>query len=419
MKYNSKNQTGVYDIIVIGAGPGGLFCAINCSEISETKILVIEKNNSPGEKLLLSGTGQCNITHTGTVLDFVKHYGRNGGFVKPALNLFTPASMIKFLHENNILTAVKDNGKIFPKSNRAGDILNMMISICRRKDIEFIYNSPVKKIVYENGLFTLHSVNGKFKSRILVIATGGMSYPDTGSTGDGCKFAQGLGHKIIAASAALTPVYIKNFSFSRLSGISFKDRSISLFRNGEKIQSSYGDILITHKGLSGPGILDMSRYIDKGDMLKVSFSSKKSEEMNNEFITESRMYGNMGIKNFLKRFDLPERFIIEILSIEMINPAKNISEISKTERIGLFKSICEHTFIVEYKGDFNMAMATAGGVCTDEIDKHTMESKLVQNLYFAGEVIDIDGDTGGYNIQWAFSSGRAAAESIKKIIKNS
>jgi predicted Rossmann fold flavoprotein len=207
--------------------------------------------------------------------------------------------MINFLHENGILTITKDDGKIFPKSNRASDILNMMISICKDKDIEFIYNSPVKKIVYENELFIVHNINEKFKSHILVIATGGMSYPSTGSTGDGYGFAQDLGHKIIDTSTSLTPVYIKDFPFIRLSGISFKNRSISLFRNGKKIQSLFGDILITHKGLSGPAILDMSRYINKGDILKVSFSSKKSEEMNNDFITESRMHGSISIKNFL------------------------------------------------------------------------------------------------------------------------
>jgi predicted Rossmann fold flavoprotein len=414
MKFNPKN---IYDVIIIGTGPGGLFCAINCIEISGTKILLIEKNNSPGRKFLLSGSGQCNITHTGAVSDFIKHYGKRGAFVKPALNSFTPASMIKFLHDNGILTAEHDTGKIFPKSNRAADVLNMMISLCKEKDVEFMYNSPVEKIVNDDGLFTVHSANGILKSQILVIATGGMSYPDTGSTGDGYRFAQYLGHKIIAATPSLTPVYIKDFSLSRLSGLSFKNRAISLYKNGKKVYSSSEDILITHKGLSGPAILDMSRYIDEGDILRVSFSSKKIEEINNELIAESRLHGRMSIKNFLKRFDLPERFILDILNSEMIDSTKNISEINKTDRMRLLKAIGEHDFMVEYKGNFNAAMATAGGVCVDEIDNRTMESKLVPNLYFAGEVIDIDGDTGGYNIQWAFSSGKTAADAIKIKLK--
>ena len=417
MSIMKSNPPNTYDIIIIGAGPGGLFCAINCSAICGAKILLIEKNNSPGKKFLLSGSGQCNITHTGSISDFIKHYGKRGAFVKPALNSFTPASMIKFLHDNGILTAEHEGGKIFPKSNRAADVLNMMISLCKEKDVEFMYNSPVEKIVNDGGLFTVHSANGILKSQILVIATGGMSYPDTGSTGDGYGFAENFGHEIISAAPSLTPVYIKNFPFSSLAGLSFKDRTISLYKNEKKILSSSGDILITHKGLSGPAILDMSRYIDEGDILRVSFSPKKNEEMSSELIAESRIHGRMSIKNFLKRFDLSERFILEILNSEMIDSTKNISEINKSDRMKLFKALSEHEFMIEYKGNFNAAMATAGGVCVDEIDNRTMESKLVTNLYFAGEVIDIDGDTGGYNIQWAFSSGKAAADAIKINLK--
>jgi len=406
-----------YDIIITGTGPAGLFCAINCADNPAAKILVLEKNSSPGKKFLLSGTGQCNITHTGNVSDFTRHYGNGGDFVKPALSAFTPAAMINFLHGNDIPTVEKENGKIFPESMRAIDILSMLIELCENKGVDFRYESPVDETVYENGEFTVTIDNvekEKFHAPVLVIATGGESYPATGSTGDGFKFAGSLGHKIVATAPSLAPVHIRNFLFAELSGISFKNRKVSLFNNGKKTYSSAGDILFTHKGLSGPAILDMSRYAGKGDIIEISLAGKTSEEMNADFIAESRAQGKKSIKNFLKSYDIPERLIIMILAQEGIDPSVNVSEINKTERVKLFKSLGEHPFIVEDIGNFSIAMATAGGVCRDEIDRRTMESKIISGLYFAGEVIDIDGDTGGYNIQWAFSSGKTAADGIKK-----
>jgi len=408
-----------YDIIITGAGPAGIFCALNCSDTPGAKILILEKNSTPGKKFLLSGTGQCNITHSGSISDFTRHYGTCSDFVKPALSSFTPAALTEFLHENGIPTVERGDGKIFPESMKASDVLNMMISLCESRGIEFRYNSPVAGTFYENGKFILSSGNtaeNKFTSPVIVITTGGESYPATGSTGDGYHFAESLGHKIIDSTPSLAPVYIRSFHFAGLSGISFKNRALSLFKKGKKYYSTNGDILFTHRGLSGPAILDMSRYIDKGDIIEMSLTGRKSEEMNSDFISESRTYGKKSIKNFLKNYDIPERLIAEILLQENIDPMKNVSEISKTVRIKLFKSLGEYPFIVEEKGNFNVAMATAGGVCRDEINKRTMESKIISGLYFAGEVIDVDGDTGGYNIQWAFSSGKTAADSIKKKI---
>jgi len=410
-----------YDIIIIGTGPAGLFCALNCSENTGLNILVFEKNSYPGKKFLLSGTGQCNITHTGTVPDFTRHYGSGGDFVKPALSAFTPSSMIDFLNKNDIPVTEKENGKIFPESMKAIDVLSKLIELCENNKVQFRFNSPVKSTIDQNGKFIISIENEqdeKFSAPVLVIAAGGESYPETGSSGDGIKFAESLGHKITGTVPALAPVYIKNFPFSGLSGISFKNRNISLFKNGKKTCSSSGDILFTHRGLSGPAILDISRYISRGDIIEISLTGKNSMEMNGNFIPESRSQGKKSIKTFLKNYDLPERLITVILEQEGIDPLKNISEITRSERVKLFRSLGEYPFIVEDKGDFSVSMATAGGVSRDQINKKTMESVIVPGLYFAGEVIDIDGDTGGYNIQWAFSSGKCAADNIKKKLNN-
>jgi len=405
-----------YDIIIIGAGPAGLFCAINAAENSNRKILILEKNSSAGKKFLLSGSGQCNITHTGTVNEFTRHYGTGGSFVKPALKGFPPASLISFLEKNNIPVIEREDGKIFPQSMSASQVLTMMLNLCRERNVEIKYQTPVMKGVYDNRKFRVSSdkVEETFTAPLLVITAGGNSYPATGSDGDGYRLARSLGHSIADPAPALAPLFIKNFPFAELSGISFKGRSISLFREGKKISASSGDILFTHKGLSGPGILDMSRYIRRNDIVEISLTGERIEVLSEDYISRSRTVGKKSIKHFLKSYDLPERLIPLILEEQGINPQKNVSEISKAERNSLLKYLCRYPFTVETVGGFNIAMATAGGVCRDEISSRTMESALIPGLLFAGEVIDIDGDTGGYNLQWAFSSAKAAADHLLK-----
>jgi predicted Rossmann fold flavoprotein len=402
-----------YDIIITGAGPAGLFCAVSAAKSGIKKILVLEKNLSPGKKFLLSGSGQCNITHSGTVSSFTQCYGSAGSFVKPALSAFTPEDLIEFLEQNNIPVTERDDGKIFPASMRASDVLSMLTSICRSYGVDIMYNTPVKQIACSAGKFRLssdHRDNTLFTAPLIVIASGGMSYPATGSTGDGFKIAESLGHSIVSPVPALTPVFIKNFIFSGLSGITLKGRNISVFRKNKKLISEKGDILFTHKGLSGPGLLDMSRYIERGDTVKIPLAIEDADVIKRCLIDESRSGVKKSIKNYLKKLNIPERLISPVLEELKIDPAKNISEVSKDERTKLITSLTSYSFNVEEKGGFKIAMATSGGVCRDEINRKTMESKIISGLYFAGEVIDVDGDTGGYNIQWAFSSGSAAGK---------
>ena len=290
----------------------------------------------------------------------------------------------------------------------------MMTSLCRNYGVEIIYNYHVQHTAISEGEFSVssdHRNNTIFNAPILVVASGGMSYPATGSTGDGFQIAESLGHSIVPPAPALTPVFIKNFIFSALSGISLKNRTIAVFRNNKKVISKTGDVLFTHKGLSGPGILDISRYIRKDDTVKISLAVENAEDIKRCLIEESRSGVKKSIKNYLKKLSIPERLIAPILEQLQIDPAKNISEVSKDERTKLITSLTSYSFTVDEKGDFKIAMATSGGVCRDEINRKTMESKIIPGLYFAGEVMDVDGDTGGYNIQWAFSSGNAAGKS--------
>ncbi len=402
-----------YDTIIAGGGPAGLFCAINASTPGG-RVLVLEKNRTAGKKLLLSGSGQCNFTHTGSVPELIRHYGDAANFVKPALSAFTNGQLIDFFASNGIPATAREDGKVFPASMKAGDILSLLLQICRKNSVDIRYSSPVREVSHSNGIFSVYSGGELYTSPVMVIAAGGSSYPATGSDGDGFTIAASLGHSITGITPALTPVYIENFTLAGLSGISVCRSRIDLFREGKKFRSGTGDILFTPKGISGPGILDISRWIKSGDTIALSLTESTPQEIESILTSALRSEGKKSVRNILKIFEIPERLIDAVLIRCNINPAKKCGEISRGERVSLQENICSLKFTVKEKGDSRVAMATAGGVSREEIDRRTMESKLIRGLYFAGEVMDVDGDTGGYNIQWAFSSGRAAGNSIVK-----
>jgi hypothetical protein len=400
-----------YDTIITGTGPAGLFCAINASSAGK-KILILEKNSSAGKKLLLSGSGQCNFTHTGSIPEFLKHYGDTANFVKPALSAFTNIQLIEFFESHGIKTVARDDGKVFPASMKGEDILSLLLKLCRDNSVEIKYNAQVRSISHNGPEFILSAGSGIYTAEKFVIAAGGSSYPATGSSGDGFRLAASLGHSITEITPALTPLYIKDYTLGELSGISIKESRVTLARDDKKIISARGDILFTPKGLSGPGILDLSRYARSGDSITISLTDKSMQEIESLLPEALKNEGKKSIRNILKIFEMPERVIDALLAYASVDPLKKAGEISRAERSRIINLINAFPFEIKEKGDFRTAMATAGGVSRDEIDRKTMESKIVRGLYFAGEVIDVDGDTGGYNIQWAFSSGRAAGRSL-------
>ena len=409
-----------FDAIITGAGPAGLFCAVNCCNDKPYRILVPEKKHAAGRKLLLSGSGSCNITHSGSIKDFETRYGKNGRFLRHALAGFSNTDMVSFLSGNGIITIETDDGKIFPESMRAKDILDLLISLCNKSAIRIEYNSPVLDIEHTGRRFRVRAENLFFESDFCVIASGGASYPGTGSSGDGYRLAESLGHIIIPPKPALTPVTALTADTAfppELSGLTIKNSIISIFRGSKLIESRSGDLLFTHTGLSGPAILDLSRNISPGDRILLSFTSHNREYIEEQFIILSRKEGRRSIKNLLHSFDIPERLVLLILEKTGIPRDKKSSEINRDERKRLMEYISAYPVTVAETGGFSIAMATAGGVSTSEINPRTMESKLVPGLFFAGEVMDIDGDTGGYNLQAAFSTGKLAAETIRKRIE--
>lgn len=404
----------LYDLIVIGGGPAGIFGAIYSAQ-KGMKVAIIEKKNRMGKKLLAAGSGKCNLTHRGEAKDFISRFGKNGKFLKSSLYNYKPQDFREFFKKNGLpLTLIEESGKYFPETFSSVDVVNLLYSICRKNHIHIFEDSPVVDLcLIEDEKFSVKTEKGEFISKNILIATGGKSYPATGSEGDGYAFAKALGHTIITPKPALTPVYVMDYPFADLSGISFRGAALDLYRDGKKADTHEGDLLFTHKNLSGPLILDFSRSIEKGDNLKINFLSIKKSTLEENFLDSVASNGKMGIKRFLCETGLPERFVKKLLKLLNIEDDKKICDISKEERNLFLSNICEMDFIVSKPGGYDIAMVTAGGVSLKEVNPKTMESKLVKGLYFAGEILDIDGDTGGFNIQAACSMGVLAADSIK------
>lgn len=398
-----------YHTIVIGGGPAGLFTALH---LNGKDILIVEKGERAGRKLLISGTGQCNFTHAGPMSDFMNHYGDNAFFLKNALYTFSNKDLIRYFKNSGIESVEDKNGKIFPSSLRASDILNTLIDECRDNGVSLTRGSPVTRVVHQSDHFKVFTAEKVYECRYLVIATGGMSYPSTGSSGDGYRLGQMLGHSIVPPRPALCAITVRDFRMASLSGITIPSAHLVLFRNGKKIRDHSGDIVFTFKGLSGPGVIDFSRYICKGDLIRINLCGMSRQEFIHEFIRSTGEKGRTTLQTWLRNLNVAKNLIKFLISEAGANPEQPIAEIGKKVRSVLSELLCECPFEIERAGEFRTAMATAGGICLNEVDALTMQSKVIPGLYFAGEVLDIDGDTGGYNLQAAFSTAYAAAMAI-------
>lgn len=401
-----------YDVIIIGAGPAGLFSAIMCAQ-KKQRIVILEKNKSCGRKLLMAGAGKCNITQAGDIHHFLECYGPNAKFLKHALLSFQNKDLLDFFKKRGLEFMTTEKGKIFPKSQKSMDVLQVLLKECDRRGIEIHTETTVESMDKVDSKFSLKTNKGLYEGTKVIVATGGLSYPHTGSTGDGQVMAKTLGHKIIPMKPALTPLKVKNYELVDLSGTSFEELSYSLWRGGKKIQTFKGDFLLTHTGVSGPGVINNSRYMQSGDIIKCNFVGAESIEAFRADLTKKLSDGGKTlVKTIVRDLNLTKRFADKVLELCEINDELKCAELSKSTRQKLLTTLTEYEMEVKELGGYHVAMVTTGGVSIKEIKPKTMESKKIENLYFVGEVLDIDGDTGGYNIQAAFSMGYIAAQSI-------
>src|SRR6056297_1847066 len=379
------------DVVIIGAGPAGLFAGINinCRKIDT---VILERNSSAGKKLLISGGGQCNITHSGNICDFLDKYGDKKRYLRNSLYGFTNEDLLEFFRKRGLEMEIEESGKIFPKTRKSEDILNILLKELKKNNVEVEYKFKVVDVEYENNIekFIVKTVDKSYQAKYLVVTTGGKSYQNTGSTGDGFTIAEKLGHEIVKVKPALTPIYVNNYSFKNLSGMSVKV-GLSLWRDNKKINETSGDMLFTHINLSGPVVLDFSRYVNPKDIIKINFLPDKNKEVfKKEIIKILQNYGSKYIKTFILDLNIPNRLGEKIIEISGIKKDKICAEITKEQREKLIENLTEIELTVDKLGDYHVAMATAGGVDLNQINRKTMESKLLKNLYFVGEVMDVD-----------------------------
>ena len=401
-------------IAIVGGGPAGLFCALQAAGEGRS-VTVFEKKPAPGRKLLVAGSGQCNITHDGEIADFLSHYGDHGAFLRPALMNLTNRDLIAFFSDRGLAMETEPGGKVFPVTRRSADVLAVLLAECAARGVDVRCDEPVRAVERDGDGFVVRTAKATARAGILVIATGGASYPATGSTGDGYAFARALGQPVTEVAPALAPVYVEDYPFADLAGISFQNLALTIYRDGKRARRQTGDLLFTHTGLSGPGILDASRSILPGDVLRVTFfSGANAEEARKRVVDAVSAGGARQVKTVLVDLALPERFVRRLLDLAGVPPGETCARLPKKARSALAASLAEFPFRIERLGGFGEAMATRGGVALEGINQKTMASRAVENLYCIGEVLDIDGDTGGYNLQAAFSTAALAARHIAR-----
>lgn len=406
----------LYDTIVIGAGAAGLFYGA----LSEpgTDSLIIDHSERPGLKLLISGSGQCNITHDGSIKDFITRYGPNGRYIRSALYGANNLSLVEFLNKNGIKTVTREDGKIFPESLKASEILNMLIKKSESNGFTLLLKEHITDISSDDSdgtcTYIVKTENSSFKTKKLVIATGGMSYPKTGSDGSLYPLIEKLGIQMTPARPALVPIYTHSYGYKSLSGISFKTVLVRLLENNREIIAQTGDILLTHRAFSGPAILDISRYADKGHELEINYIYPITHQKAADMIKAGFQGNSRELHTYISRtFRVPDAFTVRLAEDAGICPYMKTSCIEGDEIAKIAEALTCHRYAVSGTGSFSEAMVTAGGVSLDEVNLRNMESKKHSNLFFIGEILDIDGDTGGFNLQFAYSSAMAAVKNKK------
>lgn len=404
-----------YDLIVVGGGAAGLMAAGRAGERG-ARVLLLEKNERLGVKLLLTGKERCNLTNNIGAREMVKAFGPKGKFLFSALSRFDSAAAIDFFTRRGVKIKIENNNRAFPASDKARDILAVLLDYIRRSQVEIITGATVKEIIKENNLIkkVVLADGREFFAKKYLIATGGKSYPGTGSTGEGYNWLAALGHKVVEPRPALAPIIIKNKFVKNLEGVSLAGAKFIFQKDGRNIDSRTGEAIFTADGLSGPAILAASGLVARLlPDIKLIIDFFPDEDLPDLDLRLRKIFSansNSQIKNALTGF-LPAKLIIVLLKLAKIAPESRINQIAKTERRALLRLIKAFDLDVQKVDGFDKAMVTAGGVDLKEVDPGTMRSKIIGNLFLAGEVLDLDGPTGGFNLQACWSVGRLAGES--------
>lgn len=404
-----------YDLMVIGGGPAGLMAAGRAGELG-ARVLLLEKNETPGVKLLLTGKERCNLTHNCSAKEIVKAFSPKGKFLFSALSCFSPSDTIEFFESRGIKIKIEADDRAFPQSDKARDILEALLDYLKQSKVTLIGGAAVKKISQKDNLITrLVLADGrKFSAANYLLAAGGKSYPLTGSSGDGYGWLEKFGHTIVKPVPALTPLIIKNEFIKKLEGVSLAEARFTFKKENKIITTSLGEAIFTANGLSGPAIINVSGLIARhlpGIRLSIDFFPDQDltalDASWQELFSAS---GNRQIGNIINHL-LPAKLIAALLKLADIPPETKANQLRKNDRINLVRLAKNLEFAIDKVDGFDKAMLTSGGVDLKEIDPGTMRSKIIGNLFLAGEILDLNGPTGGYNLQECWSTGRLAGES--------
>ncbi len=401
-------------VAIIGAGAAGLLAGIAAAQ-QGADVTIYEKMRQPGKKMLITGKGRCNITNACDIPEFIKNLPGNGRFLNSALHRFTNDDIVFLLESNGLPTKVERGGRVFPVSDAAKDVVDTLVKIFTSLGGRLLTDTKVIDIIVKNGVATgVRTINGVYAADSIILAAGGASYPGTGSDGGGAKLAAKIGHTIVPLKPSLVPLESDYPYVDDLQGLSLRNVQATLLADGKKIGSEFGEMLFTHFGVSGPIILSLSNLaadalsegqeVDLAIDLKPALSEEKLDaRIKRDFAEYSRKQLVNGLKDLL-----PQRLIPVVCDMAYLDEDKFINQISREERQRLLQTLKHFVVPITSTRPIAEAIVTAGGVNVKEIDPKTMASKRIQGLYFAGEVMDVDGYTGGFNLQAAFSSGYAA-----------
>lgn len=409
-------------VIVIGGGAAGMMAAITAAR-KGLRVTLIEKNEKLGKKLFITGKGRCNITNAGDSEDLFNSIVTNKKFMYSSLNGFSNYDVLGFFDELGLPIKIERGNRVFPESDHSSDVIAALNKELRRQKVDVRLNTVVKDIIVKDnracGVVTVFgNVEEKIDADYVIVATGGNSYQSTGSTGDGYRFARKLGHDVTSILPALVPFTVKEEWEADLQGLSLKNISITVYDGSKELYSDFGEMLFTHFGVSGPVILSASSFVAgklKGRNLKLVIDLKPAlsfEQLDERILRDFDEEKNKSFKNSLDKL-LPKKLIPVVVMLSGIEGNKKVNEITRIERQKLVKLLKEFELTLTGLRGFNEAIITQGGVNVKEINPGTMESKIVKNLMFAGEVLDVDAVTGGFNLQIAWSTGYAAASHLE------
>jgi len=403
-----------YDVVVIGGGPAGMMAA-GIAGSRGKKVLLIEKNEKLGKKLFITGKGRCNLSNSAYKEEFLSHITRNPKFLFSTFNNFFNDDLVDFFNKLGLKTKVERGGRIFPLSDKSSDVIKAMEKHLHNNNVAIKLNTIVKSVVAENNeIIGIELEDGFVYCSSVIIATGGLSYPLTGSTGDGYRFAKELGHRITELRPSLVPLVVKEDFIKDIQGLSLRNVSVKAICDGKVLFEDIGEMLFTHYGLSGPLILSASFYISekiyKNKQTFIVIDLKPGltyDELDRRLLKDFELYKNKYFKNSLDDL-LPKKLIPVIIKLSGISEEKQVNQITREERRVIVNLLKDLTFEIIGTRPISEAIVTSGGVDIKEVNPKTMESKIIKGLYFAGEILDVDAFTGGYNLQIAFSTGYTA-----------